>query len=84
MRERPAALPELAEIQVVEDGVHLLLREGADHQAILRRGVEAGVRIDRFDLVEPRLHEIFVRHAGVPENGDYAQGVGSGVGRGAV
>lgn len=76
--------PEVAEIQVVEDGFHLLLREGADHQAILRRGVEAGVRIDRFDLVKPRLHEIFVRHAGVPENGENAQGVGSGVGRGAV
>jgi ABC-2 type transport system ATP-binding protein len=62
--------PEVREIQAVEDGIHLLLKEGADHQAILRRGVAAGVRIDRFDLVEPRLHEIFVRHAGEPENGE--------------
>jgi len=61
--------PEVAEIRKAEQGFHLVLREGADHQAILRRGVEAGVRIDRFDLVEPRLHEIFVRHAGVPNNG---------------
>jgi ABC-2 type transport system ATP-binding protein len=61
--------PEVREIHTTEDGVHLVLREGADHQAILRRGVAAGVRIDRFDLVEPRLHEIFVRHAGSPENG---------------
>jgi ABC-2 type transport system ATP-binding protein len=60
--------PEVREIQKTEDGVHLVLRDGADHQAILRRGVDAGVRIDRFDLVEPRLHEIFVRHAGSPEN----------------
>ncbi len=58
--------PEVAEVRESPDGVYLLLREGADHQAILRRGVEAGVRIDRFDLVEPRLHEIFVRHAGAP------------------
>jgi len=61
--------PEVVEVEETEDGIHLLLREGADHQAILRRGVEAGVRIDRFELVEPRLHEIFVRHAGPPNSG---------------
>jgi len=61
--------PEVMEIRSVEDGVYLVLREGADHQAILHRGVAAGVRIDRFDLVEPRLHEIFVRHAGPQKNG---------------
>lgn len=59
--------PEVSEIRSVGDSVHLVLKEGADHQAILRRGVAAGVRIDRFELVEPRLHEIFVRHAGEPE-----------------
>lgn len=62
--------PEVKEIRAFGEGVHLLLKDGADHQAILRRGVEAGVRIDRFELVEPRLHEIFVRHAGSPEDGD--------------
>lgn len=61
--------PEVMEIRSVEDGVYLVLREGADHQAILHRGVAAGARIDRFDLVEPRLHEIFVRHAGPQNNG---------------
>jgi len=60
--------PEITGIERVEGGMHLSLREGADHQAILRRGVAAGVRINRFDLVEPRLHEIFVRHAGEPED----------------
>jgi ABC-2 type transport system ATP-binding protein len=59
--------PEVTGVQRVEEAIHLSLREGADHQAILRRGVAAGVRIDRFDLVEPRLHEIFVRYAGEPE-----------------
>ncbi len=62
--------PEVAEIREEEDAIHLVLREGADHQEILRRGVAAGVRIDRFDLVEPRLHEIFVRHAGELDNGE--------------
>jgi len=56
--------PEVAGVEAVNGTVHLTLREGADHQAILRRGVEAGATIYRFDLVEPRLHEIFVRHAG--------------------
>jgi len=67
--ERWLAGPEIQEIERKNGEVFLWLREGADHQAILRRGVEAGVRIDRFDLVEPRLHEIFVRHAGEPEEG---------------
>ena len=56
--------PEVDHIEAHGAGVHLLLRDGADHQAILRRGVDAGAIIHRFDLVEPRLHEIFVRHAG--------------------
>jgi ABC-type uncharacterized transport system ATPase subunit len=50
--------------------MHLILNDGADHQAILRRGVQSGARILRFDLVEPRLHEIFVRHAGADAVGD--------------
>ncbi len=56
--------PEVESVEAVNGAVHLALREGADHQAILRRGVESGATIYRFDLVEPRLHEIFVRHVG--------------------
>jgi ABC-2 type transport system ATP-binding protein len=56
--------PEVMEIEEHAEGVHLLLAEGADHQSILRRGVHAGAVIQRFELVEPRLHEIFVRHMG--------------------
>ncbi len=76
--------PEVREIVEAEDGIHLVLKEGADHQAILRRGVAAGVRIDRFDLVEPRLHEIFVRHAGEPNNRSGAGGPYRSVGREVV
>lgn len=57
--------PEVQRVERVNGGLHLILEEGADHQAILRRGMASGARILRFDLVEPRLHEIFVRHAGV-------------------
>jgi ABC-2 type transport system ATP-binding protein len=56
--------PEVQSMETVNGAVHLVLREGADHQAILRRGVESGATIYRFDLVEPRLHEIFVRRVG--------------------
>lgn len=62
--------PEVDHIEEVNGGLHLLLRDGADHQAILHRGVQAGANILRFDLVEPRLHEIFVRHAGADAVGD--------------
>jgi len=62
--------PEVARVERDNGALHLFLREGADHQAILRRGVQSGVRILRFDLVEPRLHEIFVRHAGADAVGD--------------
>ncbi len=72
--------PEVMEIQEATEGVHLLLHEGADHQAILHRGVGAGAVIHRFELVEPSLHEIFVRHAGdggTPEPQPAALGGGS-------
>jgi ABC-2 type transport system ATP-binding protein len=72
--------PEVRSV-VRENGVtQLQLIPGADHQAILRRGVEAGATIYRFDLVEPRLHEIFVRHAGSPQPTEPMQGTANTVG----
>ena len=62
--------PEIRETEVDDGVVYLRLADGADHQAILRRGVESGATILRFDLVEPRLHDIFVRHAGADAVGD--------------
>ncbi|MDX1494372.1 MAG: ATP-binding cassette domain-containing protein [Longimicrobiales bacterium] len=62
--------PEVQAMERVNGGLHLILDDGADHQAILRRGIAAGARILRFDLVEPRLHEIFVRHAGTAAAAD--------------
>jgi ABC-2 type transport system ATP-binding protein len=62
--------PEVDRVEVVNGSQHIFLREGADHQPILQRAVVSGARILRFDLVEPRLHEIFVRHAGRDAVGD--------------
>ena len=56
--------PEIRSVEQAPECLMLVLRQGADHQNVLRRGVECGARINRFELVEPRLHEIFVRHAG--------------------
>ena len=39
------------------------LADGADPQELLRRAVAAGVRISRFELVEPSLREIFIEKA---------------------
>lgn len=56
---------EVTRIETTRSGeIHLLLREGADPSEILRRGVAAGIAISRFQVMEPSLHEIFVRHAG--------------------
>ena len=70
--------PEVTRIEESNGDVHLILADGADPQAILQRGVQAGARILRFDLVEPRLHEIFVRHAGADAVGDAGMPAGSG------
>jgi ABC-2 type transport system ATP-binding protein len=61
--------PEVIRRESAPDGAHLILQDGADHQAILRRGVASGAVIHRFELLEPRLHEIFVRHT-APPGGD--------------
>lgn len=75
--------PEVDHVEEADDGLHLVLRDGYDHQPILHRAVSAGARILRFDLVEPRLHEIFVRHAGDGAVGDAGMPSGAGVGFGA-
>ena len=38
----------------------ILLSDGADAQEVLRRALEAGARVNRFELVEPSLNEIFI------------------------
>ncbi len=40
------------------------LAPGGDSKALLRRLVEAGAGIDRFELVQPSLHQIFIEKVG--------------------
>ena len=53
--------PELvANIRQNGDDVEVLLVPGASPQALLKRMVEAGVLVTKFELVEPSLHDIFI------------------------
>jgi ABC-2 type transport system ATP-binding protein len=38
----------------------ILLNDGADAQDVLRRALGAGARVNRFEIVEPSLNEIFI------------------------
>ncbi len=58
-------------LDVAEDGreLEVSLAEGVDPQAILAELVRAGVRIRRFELVEPTLRQIFLERAGGATHG---------------
>jgi ABC-2 type transport system ATP-binding protein len=42
------------------DSIEALLVEGADAQQLLQRLVSAGASIERFEMIEPSLHDIFI------------------------
>ncbi len=46
------------------DTLHLTLSNGARPEDILAAAAAEAASLRRFELLEPRLHEIFVRHAG--------------------
>ncbi len=42
----------------------LELAPGADPQRVLRRLVDAGANVQRFELIQPSLHQIFLEKVG--------------------
>ena len=48
------------------DAVHVTLEDGVEPSRLMEAALQAGVELRRFELVEPSLREIFVRHAGAP------------------
>ena len=44
--------------------IEIRLREGADPQALLRAAIDSGVSIDKFEIADPSLREIFLEYAG--------------------
>lgn len=54
--------PEIvANIRPVGDDLEVLLAPGANPQTLLRRLVDAGTTVTKFELVEPTLHDIFIQ-----------------------
>ncbi|HYP00408.1 MAG TPA: ATP-binding cassette domain-containing protein [Pyrinomonadaceae bacterium] len=54
----------VAGVKTYGDYVEALLADGADAQELLRRLVETGARVTRFEQVEPSLHDIFLQKVG--------------------
>lgn len=52
------------DIERVDDAHHLPVVDQAQYDAILAAAMQAGVALRRFEVLEPSLREIFVRHAG--------------------
>jgi ABC-2 type transport system ATP-binding protein len=53
----------VANIRQNGEDVEVLLVPGKNPQELLRRLVEAGVAVSKFELVEPSLHDIFIEKA---------------------
>lgn len=62
--------PGIATARRTDDGWHLTLRSGTPPRLVVERALAAGVELRRFERVAPRLHEIFVRHAGADAAAD--------------
>jgi len=54
----------VAGVKSYGDYVEVVLAERADAQELLRRLVESGARVARFEEVEPSLHDIFLQQVG--------------------
>ena len=66
----------VTEFEQVGDALHLSLQDGVRPEKILAAVLAEGVSLRRFELLEPRLHEIFVRHAGDPGDDDSVRPAG--------
>ena len=50
----------VANVIPVGDEVEVLLAPGVSHQTLLKRLIDSQIVLTKFELVEPRLHEIFI------------------------
>jgi ABC-2 type transport system ATP-binding protein len=50
----------ISKVQRHSDGLEVLLAEGASAQTLLQKLVAADATIERFELIEPSLHDIFI------------------------
>jgi ABC-2 type transport system ATP-binding protein len=57
----------VANVEQHSDDVEALLAEGANAQQLLRRLIESGATVTKFELVEPSLNDIFIAKVGEGE-----------------
>ncbi|HEY0407172.1 MAG TPA: ABC transporter ATP-binding protein [Pyrinomonadaceae bacterium] len=57
----------VAKVERHSDELEALLAAGADAQDLLKRLVDAGARVSKFELVEPSLNDIFIAKVGESE-----------------
>lgn len=50
----------ISKMQRHSDGIEVLLAEGATPQTLLKELIAAGATIERFEMIEPSLHDIFI------------------------
>ena len=50
----------ISKVERHSDGVEVLLTEGANPQTLLKELMAAGATIERFEMIEPSLHNIFI------------------------
>lgn len=50
----------ISKVQRHSDGIEVLLAEGARPQTLLKELIAAGATIERFEMIEPSLHDIFI------------------------
>ena len=50
----------VSNVQRHSDGTEVLLAEGTSSQALLKELIAAGATIERFEMIEPSLHDIFI------------------------
>jgi len=57
----------VAKVERHSDELEALLAEKADAQDLLKRLIDAGARVLKFELVEPSLNDIFIAKVGESE-----------------
>ncbi len=50
----------VSKLEQHSDGVEVLLAEGADPQVLLKKLIDAGAKVEKFEMIEPSLHNIFI------------------------
>jgi ABC-2 type transport system ATP-binding protein len=50
----------VSKVQRHSDGIEVLLAQGVSPQALLKELIAAGTTVERFEMIEPSLHDIFI------------------------